>query len=219
VSVDAGWYDRTIQYGRRNARYRPAHELSKLVLRGFAFNDLFDTSGGNVTAFLIDMNKVFEKFVTRLVHDALEATPLRSSAQQRLRAVIRNDETGGSHSTIAPDLVIEEITTGRAVPIDIKYKPYDVKKISTGDLYQSFLCAYALGNDPGERRAGILYPAPSETAVQRLSIKPLSGPTAARIAGAGIDVPAALDALDGPERSNLLSEVRRTVAVLTGLDS
>ena len=105
------------------------------------------------------------------------------------------------------------------MPIDIKYKPYDVKKISTGDLYQSFLYAYALGDDPTERRAGILYPAVSDTAVQRLSIKPLSGPTAARIAGAGIDVPAALDALGGPEHASLLGEVRKVIGVLTGFDA
>ena len=64
----------------------------------------------------------------------------------------------GGYSTITPDLVIEEAATGRSVPVDIKYKAYDVKKISTGDIYQTFLYAYALGDDPTERRAGILYP-------------------------------------------------------------
>ncbi len=131
--------------------------------------------------------------------------------------VIRNDQTDRSYSTITPDLVIEEIATGRSVPVDIKYKAYDVRKISTSDLYQSFLYAYALGDDPAERRAGILYPATTQTKAQRLSIKPLSGPTAARIAGAGIDVPAALDALGGPDRASLLADVRRVVGVLTGL--
>lgn len=112
---DADWYEKRILYGRRNARYRSVHELSKLILRGFAFEDLYDTSAGHVSAFMFDMNMVFERFVTCLIQDALNGTDLLASAQPRLRAVIRNDETGRTYSTVKPDLLIEETTTGHAV--------------------------------------------------------------------------------------------------------
>lgn len=43
-SRDADWYVRTIRYGRRNVRYRPAHELARLVLKGLALTDHVDKS-------------------------------------------------------------------------------------------------------------------------------------------------------------------------------
>jgi 5-methylcytosine-specific restriction enzyme subunit McrC len=63
-TTDAQWYEQMIHYGRRNGRYRPVHELSKLILRGVAFDDIYDTSTGRVTAFMLDMNTIFARFVT-----------------------------------------------------------------------------------------------------------------------------------------------------------
>ena len=165
------------------------------------------------------MNLVFERFVTRLVHDALAATPLRAGAQHRVKAVIRNERTDRTYSTITPDLTIADTATGRTVPIDIKYKTYDDKKITTSDIYQTFLYAYALSADPQERRAGILYPATQPTPGTRLAIRPITGPTAARIAAAGIDVPAALDALADGTHDELLTQTRATISAITGLSA
>ncbi len=215
TSMDASWYERIIRYDRRTERYRPAHELAKLVLRGLAFDDLFDVSAGSVSAFLINMNAVFERFVTRLVHEALRGTFLDVSTQHQLRAVVRNDDTGRSYSTLTPDLVITDRLTGRSVPFDIKYKTYDLRKLSTADIYQTFLYAYALGHSDDQRRAGILYPATASVDGPHLSIKPLLGPTAARIIGAGIDVPRALDELAGPDRQSLLDDVRTMIEPMT----
>lgn len=218
-TADAGWYEQVIQYTRRNGRYRPVHELSKLVLRGLAFDDMYDTSAGQVTAFMLDMNTIFERFVTRLVEDSLKASGLRSSTQTPLRAVICNDATGRSYSTIRPDLVIEELSTGRSVPIDIKYKLYGDRKFSTSDIYQMFLYAYALGGDASSRRAGLVYASLSAVSGPLLSINPVAGPTAARIVGSGLDVPAALDALSGPGRQQLCDSVRTMIEGVTGFSS
>ena len=215
----ADWYEQVITYNRRNERYRAAHELSKLVLRGVAFDDMYDTSAGNVTAFMLDMNTVFEGFVTRLVRDAVQSSGLDVSAQARLRAVIRNDDTSRTYSTIKPDLVINEPWSGRSVPIDIKYKLYEDRKISTSDIYQAFLYAFALGHEASDRRAGVIYAAKTATSGPRLSIKPVEGPIAARIVGAGLDVATALDALASSARASFLEQVRRMVGELTGLGS
>lgn len=214
---DADWYERHITYDRRTARYRPAHELAKLVLRHLAFDDLYASGGTTVSSFLLDMNAVFERFVTRLVHDALAATTLGTTTQHGVRAVILNQLTDQTYSTIRPDLTITEIASNRSVPVDVKYKTYDEKKVSSSDVYQTFLYAYALGDGPDERRAGILYPASGQTAGTRLAIRPVSGPTAARIAAVGIDVPAALDALAEGRHNELFDSIRTTILAMTGL--
>ena len=141
---DADWYSRTIRYGRRNTRYRPAHELARIVLKGLALTDRIDKSTVNLASFMVDMNAVFEQFVTRLVSESLAGTNLRAHAQQTVRAVILDEESGETYSRIRPDLIIEDMTTGRTVPIDVKYKLYSDKKLSSADIYQSFVYAYAV---------------------------------------------------------------------------
>ena len=146
---DAAWYDRNIRYGRRNERYRSAHALALLVLRGLAFTDPVNKSTLNLTSFMVDMNAIFERFVTRLVINSLAGTTLRARAQQSIRALILDEETGDTYSRIRPDLLIEDTTTRHTVPIDVKYKLYGaVKKISSADIYQSFVYAYSLAAVP-----------------------------------------------------------------------
>lgn len=216
-TADAHWYERAIRYTRRNVRYRPAHELSKLLLRQLAFDDMFNTSSRGLTAFMINMNTVFERFVLRLVDEALtETSALTAAPHQRLRAVIRDDDTGRTYTTLDPDLIVQHSGTGERVPIDVKYKLYESKKLASGDIYQAFLYAFALGRG-GLHRAGIIFPATSAATGPTLSIRQLEGPTAAKIVVVGLDVPQALDHLAGPRRIELLAVVRTAVEQLTGL--
>jgi 5-methylcytosine-specific restriction enzyme subunit McrC len=217
-TVDAGWYERIIRYTRRNASYRPAHELAKLLLRQLAFDDLFNSADG-VTAFMINMNIVFERFAIRLVSEAFaESETIQVSPHTRLKAVIRNDDTGYTHSTIDPDLVVEHDPTGVRVPLDVKYKLYDTKKVAVGDIYQTFLYAFALGK--GElHRSGIIFPATSAVSGPTLSVRQLHGPTSARIAVLGLDIPKTLDNLHGPGRADLLATTRAAIEQLTGFGS
>jgi 5-methylcytosine-specific restriction enzyme subunit McrC len=216
-TADADWYERTIRYTRRNAGYRPAHELAKLLLRQLAFDDLFNSSGDGVTAFMINMNTVFERFVIRLVAEAFaESETIQVSPHTRLKAVIRNDDTGLAHTAIDPDLVIEHQPTGVRVPLDVKYKLYDNKKVAVGDIYQTFLYAFALGN--GElHRAGIIFPATAIVSGPTLSVRQLDGPTSAKIAVLGLDIPKTLDDLQSLGRPDLLATTRAAVEQLSGL--
>ncbi|WP_128108343.1 McrC family protein [Mycolicibacterium elephantis] len=156
---NADWYRRRITYGRRNDRYRPAHELAYLVLQGLAFADLFDSSSRRMTTFMLNMNAIFEQFVSQLVEESLADTVFRVD---RLRpqhsAVIVDDATDKTYSRIRPDIVIVDTIRSRTIPIDVKYKLYDLKKFSAADIYQLFLYAYALGADAIERIAGLIYP-------------------------------------------------------------
>ena len=215
------WYERAIEYGRDNQRYRPAHELAKLVLRASGFSDFFATSHGDINVFLINMNTVFERFASRLIEDALEGTTLTVVRQSPLRSVIYDDDKDCSYATIAPDLVIQDRASEWSVPIDVKYKTYQDRKISAGDVYQSFLYAYVLGRGRTERRAGLLYPATRTTDGPFLSIRSLDHHQVlgARIAGAGVDVPSALEALTSKKQPELFRRTRVMVERLIGISA
>ena len=213
------WYERRIQYGRRNTRYRPAHALALLILNGLALSDVHSVTYQSVTAFMLDMNAVFERFVARLVATALAGTTLRVSTQESFTAVVVDESTGRTYSTIRPDLVIVDRYSGQRVPVDIKYKLYEDKKIATGDIYQLFTYAYALGGTESTRNAGVLYAATSSKSAPSLRIKPQDGIYGACIRGAGLDVAGILDGLSSEVSPSPLSKIRETIHEITGLAS
>jgi 5-methylcytosine-specific restriction enzyme subunit McrC len=214
---DPDWYAKAIRYGRRNARYRPAHELAKLVLKGLALTDKDDRSATTSTSFMVDMNAIFERFVTRLVVNSLAGTELRATPQKTVRAIIIDEYSGQTYSKIRPDLIVEEAGTGRTVPIDVKYKLYDLKKFSSADIYQSFVYAYSVGTQSSSTRAGLIYPSTTPISGPALYIKPISGAKPARIRGAGLDVSAALDDIGGPDEVLLHARVLAMIREITDL--
>ena len=210
---DPGWYGRVIRYTRRNQHYRAGHELATLILGGHGVSDLFLLRGQGVGTFLLDMNAVFEVFIQRLATEALASSDYSVTSQQRLRAVIRDDLRGKPYSQIVPDLVVEAVRDGTRVPIDVKYKRYDQRNISSADIYQTFMYAFALARPGALPRAGIFYPATSTIKEPQLSIHGTSSPTraAARIVGVGIDVPNLLEGLRGADWPSLLAQLRADV--------
>jgi 5-methylcytosine-specific restriction enzyme subunit McrC len=214
---DPDAYSQKIVYGRLNARYRSAHELAVLVLRGLALTDLFDTSSGRITAFMLDMNVIFERFVTRLVENSLAGSSLRVSSQSTYRAVILDDRTGRTYNSIRPDLVVVDTESGAAVPIDLKYKLYDTKKYSSADIYQLFLYAYTIGGETSSRAAGLIYPTTKATFGRGLRIQPAAGAASARIRGAGLNVPKVLNSLCGAAADTLHASVLEMILQITGL--
>jgi 5-methylcytosine-specific restriction enzyme subunit McrC len=216
-SLDAGWYSRWIHYDRRNSRYRPAHELALLILKGLALTDLHSAVDRGINAFMLNMNSIFERFVTTLVINALSGTQLHISAQVALKAVVVNESTNRNYSTIRPDMVITEAGSGRRVPVDIKYKLYDAMKLATSDVYQLFTYAYALGGTADHRRSGVIYAAHNATSGPALRIKPMIDVTSAQIRGAGLDVAAALDELAVGSTEAVYTLVRNMIQNLTGL--
>ncbi|GJF12711.1 hypothetical protein NGTWS0302_02480 [Mycolicibacterium cyprinidarum] len=217
TSVDAEWFRRRISYGRRNLRYRPAHELALLVLDGLALRDLFDTSSTTTNAFMLNMNVIFERFITRLVSESLQESNLRVSTQESFRTVIVDEDSGDTYSSVRPDLVIIDTVFGRAVPVDVKYKLYDRKKISPSDVHQLFLYAYVLTGDSEQRVGGIVYPSTRFTSGPRLKVKSIDGSSGAYIRGVGLDVPQALESLNTPAEQQLHIDVLSFVREMTGL--
>ena len=84
------------------------------------------------------------------------------------------------------------------VAIDAKYKLYDERGFDQGDIYQTFLYAFALGATGRVPTSLLLYPATvDESRHTRLRIRRLSGGAGADIVGIGLPVAALLNELTG----------------------
>jgi 5-methylcytosine-specific restriction enzyme subunit McrC len=129
--LPAPWSRPSVQRTRLNQRYFPALRLAELALR--ARSPEFAPGGGQGIAFLFDMNKVFEDFLTAELGAALErhggqAKPQYSQALDHAEQL-----------TIRPDLTWWSQGRCRAV-IDIKYKSLGEHELPQADVYQ--LLAY-----------------------------------------------------------------------------
>ena len=128
-----------VRFDRLNEHYRGVVELSRLILRHSAF----ESGRGDVRAsgFLMDMNVVFQEFVTVALREALGV----STDALRERTIDSLDRGGQVH--LRPDLVWQEGT--RCVFVgDAKYKRVVNDRVPNADLYQ--LLAYVTALDlPG----------------------------------------------------------------------
>ena len=128
-----------VSFDRLNQHYRDVVGLSRLILRHSAFQ----SSRGTVRAagFLIDMNKLFQEFVTQALRDELAVSDRVLRSEHRLPL-----DTQG-HVQIEPDLSWWDGGTCTFVG-DAKYKRTQVRSVPNADLYQ--LLAYATALDlPG----------------------------------------------------------------------
>ena len=128
-----------VSFDRLNEHYRGVVALSRLVLQHGAFQ----SSRGRVRArgFLMDMNKVFQEFVTVALREALAL-----SADTFGERGIHSLDVGGSVH-LRPDLVWRH-GSGFVFVGDAKYKNVTGKNVPSEDLYQ--LLAYVTALDlPG----------------------------------------------------------------------
>ena len=209
--LDADGFRKRVHYTRRNEHYRGAHNLCLLLLDHLGVDDLYSSGEARSFAFLLNMNVVFESFVAAVVAEAFEDSPWRVESQRQVRSVIRNRETGRHYASLIPDILLSTRTD--AVPFDAKYKLYGRKrKVSTSDIYQSFVYAYALAGDGGTR-AGIVYPASDALhSGPLLTLSELEGSADAHLTGIAIDLLGLIDAMDDDEQwAAALAAVRQQI--------
>ena len=139
------------------------------------------------------MNDIFERFVATMIAEAFAGDKWRVTSSQKHRSVIRRLDDNKTYSRIIPDIMLSR--DGELVPFDCKYKLYENKKLSTGDIYQSFLYAYAL-SDADNPRAGIIYPSPSPALRPRLGVSRIDGPVEAALSGIAIDLVQIIETLN-----------------------
>ncbi|MFD3355242.1 McrC family protein [Streptomyces fradiae] len=126
---------------RLNARYQPALRLAEAVLRGTSPEHR--PAGAQplaVDGFLLDMNKLFEDFITVALREALREHGLTARLQDP-----HHLDTAGL-VRMRPDLVVRS-GDGR-VPlavVDAKYKAEKADGLLNADLYQALAYATVLG--------------------------------------------------------------------------
>ena len=128
-----------VPFDRLNEHYRGVVGLSRLILRHSAFQ----SGRGRVRAagFLMDMNKVFQEFVTQALRESLEVSAYTFGE----RNIPSLDEDG--IVSLRPDLVWREGSSWTFVG-DAKYKDLSGEHAPNADLYQ--LLAYVTALDlPG----------------------------------------------------------------------
>jgi 5-methylcytosine-specific restriction enzyme subunit McrC len=132
----------TINYTRLNHRYRPAVELSKLILSSLSYDLKYGSATG--AAFLVDMNEVFEKFVWVALREALGLSAWDFPSGGGNNSLFMDV---GQKIRLKPDLSWWEGSNCVFVG-DVKYKRISVTGIKHPDLYQ--LLAYTIATElPG----------------------------------------------------------------------
>ena len=128
-----------VEFDRLNEHYRGVVALARLILR----HNAFQSHRGQVRAagFLMDLNKVFQEFVTVALREALGLS--RNTFSEQWTGSL---DTGGK-VRIRPDLVWRE-GGGYSFVGDAKYKNLTGKSVPEEDLYQLLAYVTAL-NLPG----------------------------------------------------------------------
>jgi 5-methylcytosine-specific restriction enzyme subunit McrC len=192
------WETPELDYTRRNDHYQAPHVIARMFLGNLAVNDLYSPGAGESFAFLLDMNRLFEDFVTKLLIEAFAGTNVRVRPQARDRTLIRDARTGRPYAAVIPDILLERMPGPTVrVPVDAKYKLYDEKKIDQSDIYQTFFYAWAFADreTTDEARAFILYPASAGAPGDVLQARTSAGAIGATIRAIPIDVPLTLEGL------------------------
>jgi 5-methylcytosine-specific restriction enzyme subunit McrC len=125
-----------VHYTRLNEHYRSTVELSRLVLKLTGF----DARRGAIRAsgLLVDMNRLFEDFVTISLHEALAPHGIVLHGQDTRHTLDERERI-----RLKPDLLLE--ARGRPVLVgDAKYKRLDVAGLKNADVYQALAYAVAL---------------------------------------------------------------------------
>jgi 5-methylcytosine-specific restriction enzyme subunit McrC len=199
-----------LHYHRLNEHYRDAHALARLLLEAMGTRDVFSPGSTRSFVFMIDMNRLFERFVLRVVERALGGTACRVQYQAPDPSVIWDAGANRPYTRIVPDLtIVSARRPPRRLPVDAKYKLYDDRPLDPADLYQVFLYAYAYGHAESRAPAAVLL-YPSETNAPRpthLRIRTDAGPPGAQLVALGLPIQPILDELaagrPGPRLSDL----------------
>ncbi|MGW7355483.1 McrC family protein [Streptomyces sp. NPDC054802] len=129
------------QPSRLNSRYQPALRLAEAVLHGTSPEHRpAGADALSVDGFLLDMNKLFEDFVTVALREALREHGLTARLQDP-----HHLDTAGL-VRMRPDLVVrtDDGRTPLAV-VDAKYKVEKADGLHNADLYQALAYATVLG--------------------------------------------------------------------------
>jgi 5-methylcytosine-specific restriction enzyme subunit McrC len=145
------------RYNRFSEPYRAIHDLCRLFLEGTSFNE--DLGPWNSRAFLVDMNRLFERFITSVLTS--RATGEVTVAEQQDIFLDEADLV-----TMRPDLLIKVNGLTR-IAADCKYKLLEVDAYKHADYYQ--LLSYCVAC--GVKHGVIIYPEHAIAAKDVVNVK------------------------------------------------
>ena len=141
---------------RAPAPYRPLLELCRLLADSFHPTPGVRAGSTPGPTFLLDLERVFERHVSRGVVEAIAGSG-RFSVSEQLAQTFSSDESGQPGLLMRPDLTVFEGSEPRAV-IDAKWKRLPPHGKVTADLYQLLAYCTALGAGRGV----LVYPGRSD---------------------------------------------------------
>ena len=128
-----------MDFDRLNEHYQGVVGLSRLVLRHGAFET--GRGAARASGFLMDMNVVFQEFLTQALREVLGASRQSLRSDSELQGVTLDRE---GKVTLKPDLTWWDGPDCRFVG-DAKYKNLTGERVPNADLYQMLSYATALG--------------------------------------------------------------------------
>ncbi|QLY33307.1 PE-PGRS family protein [Nocardia huaxiensis] len=158
-------------YSRVNHRYCTAHQWAGLILHAGGVTNLLTEQGHSASSLLLDMPRLWEAVVHRLLSDAaapLGGTAISSSGP--LGLATRGDLS--SRPPFRPDVLLR-LHTGTPnealFPADAKYKHYATRTVSAADVHQ--LLTYIAGYCPEHTPiAAIVHPQPGGSSRRMLRV-------------------------------------------------
>ena len=127
-----------VAFDRLSEHYRGVVALSRLVLRHGAFES--GRGGVRASGFLMDMNAVFQEFLTQALREELGPSPRTLRSDRELEKLTLDY---GRRVTLEPDLTWWDGPTCTFVG-DAKYKNLTGHRVPNDDLYQMLSYATAL---------------------------------------------------------------------------
>jgi len=212
----------TLSYNRLNEYYHDAHDLAWLILDGLGVHDILSSGATKSFAFLIDMNRLFEAFIERVLDALCTRSELRMWTQRKDRSILWDEIQQRPYATVIPDILIARQAGGPAfLPLDAKYKRYDERKVSNDDIYQTMLYALAYGPRKGDHppQALLLYPASVPQPVESvISVRDMYEQNRGSIRVIGIHLPSLLkevrDGMSGPMSQVIMNCIDQALAYI-----
>lgn len=189
---------------RRSSYYEPIVSLAGLVLEasGGAFWSDQET---RLPCFLLDMNRLFERFVARLCRDHLPSG-VTIDEQPTRRDLFRYaaNPRAWSRPTVQPDAVVRDQRGKPVLVIDTKYKLLDGVPPPAEDLYQVAIYSMGFGASSWVP-ARIVYPTsgrpPAETVLRFVGAGGRS--ILGEVTVCGVDLLACADAIRRQDRASI----------------
>jgi 5-methylcytosine-specific restriction enzyme subunit McrC len=202
----------SLVYNRLNAEYRDAHALAWIILDALGIEDIYATGDIRCFGFLLDMNALFEAFVSKWLAEILRGTALEVHVQRRDRSILWDATRNCPYGAIIPDVLIENSNTRARLPIDAKYKTYDSRMLDSADMYQAFLYAFAYGGNNVVPRAFLFYPASTPTGMDvQLQVRRFEKPIGGEISAMRLHIPTLLTEVRSGQFSPRTLELRHHI--------